>query len=104
MIRVETVARGEAGVRKFVAAASVLREGDPSWIPPLRAAQEWSLSAENPFRGRVPLQLFLAEDAGRPLARCAAMLDEGQGLVGFFECAANGAEAGRAVLDAALEW
>src|SRR3954469_4926357 len=111
MIRVETVARDEAGIRKFVAAASAMREGEPSWVPPLRAAQEWSLSTENPFRGRVPLQLFLVEDAGRPVARCAAMLDEGQGapgapagLVGFFECGADRAEAGRAVLDAALGW
>jgi hypothetical protein len=111
MIRVETVARDEDGVRKFVAAASVMREGDPSWIPPLRAAQEWSLSAENPFRGGTPVQLFLADDAGRPVARCAAMLDEGlgapgtpAGLVGFFECAGDRADAGRAVLDAAMGW
>jgi len=112
MIRVETVERDEAGIQKFVGAAFALREGDRSWVPPLRASQEWSLSAENPFRGRTPLQMFLAEDAGRPMARCAAMLDTGglgapgapAGLVGFFECADGGAEAGRAALDAAVGW
>lgn len=114
MIRVEAVERDEVGVRRFVAAGYALREGDRSWIPPLRAVQEWSLSPENPFRGRTPAQLFLAEDAGRPVARCAAMLEERlgtpdapgapAGLVGFFECAEGREDAGRAALDAALGW
>jgi len=73
------------------------------------------LGKENPFYEHGDLEMFLARDAGRPIARIAAIQNhlhnewnhDQVGFFGFYQCT-DGGEAGRAatraLVDAASEW
>lgn len=110
--RVEQV-DGRAGTARFVDVPWRLFSGGSSgWVPPLRAVVRDALDPKgNPFYRSASRALFVAERAGRPVGRVAAIEnrahnrchDDSVGFFGFFECA-DDPEAARALLKAAETW
>lgn len=86
--------------------------GEQNFVPPLRMDQAGVLNAKkNPFFEHGAIELFLAEQAGRPVGRIAAIENgqhlakyaDGNGFFGFFESVDDYAVA-EALLDAASTW
>ncbi len=104
---------GRSGLRRFVAApwAILDKSAYPAWIPPLRMSVRSILDPKaNPLFRDAERGLFLAEEAGRPVGRVAAILnrraaDEGNdpGFVGFFE-SVDDQNVATALLAAAEAW
>jgi hypothetical protein len=81
------------------------------WVPPLRIQVKGLLDGTNPIWKRMERGLFLAERAGRPVGRIAAIRNPAHnefhhdrvGFFGFFESKED-PEAARALVDAARGW
>jgi GNAT superfamily N-acetyltransferase len=82
-----------------------LHRGDPCWIPPREPKNQWD--PRGPFLSRLEARLFLAENGGKILARCAALvnrhLPDYPGLIGFFESVEDPEPAVK-VISAAEAW
>lgn len=84
-----------AHARSFIELPYRLYQGDPNWVPPLRAMERarWDPKQNASLRARWARR-FLAERDGRIVGRIAAVVDEpfaarwcpGTGFFGFFEC------------------
>lgn len=106
---------GRAGLRRFVDVPFRLRDRDPvawtAWVPPLRIMVRDTLAPSNPFWRVADRALFIAERAGRPVGRVAAIENRAHngyhgdrvGFFGFFDCAPDH-EAAAALLDRAATW
>ena len=75
----------------------------PNWVPPLLSEVDEVLDAgRNPFWQHARREIFLAREAGRPVGRIAAIIDDSYnsfhgdktGFFGFFECENNPETAG----------
>lgn len=95
------------GLEEFLAVATTLNAGDPTWVAPLAAPQRLDLTGRSAFGRYGRQQLFLCVDgAGRALGRIAAIVNPrlpGVGQVGYFE-AVDDDEVARCLLDAATAW
>lgn len=98
--------------KQFMQLAWDLYAGDPHWAPPLRQNQREMLNFDpSPFYDTNEIQCFLALKDGKPVARVAAILNNGhierykerRGFFGFFE-SIDDQEATNAVFDAARDW
>lgn len=98
--------------RRFIGLAWRLYRDDPLWVPPLRSEIDKLLDPRrNPFFEHASIGLFLAKQAGEPVGRIAAIVNElhnathrdAVGFFGFFESVAD-ATVARALLEAAGEW
>lgn len=104
---------GRRGVARFIDVPWKLHAGNASpWTPPLRLAVRDQLNRRsNPFYREADRALFVAERAGTPVGRVAAIEnrrhnrhhDDRVGFFGFFDCA-DDTEAAAALLGAAEEW
>jgi len=99
-------------LRAFIELPYRLYRDDSIWVPPLRSEQRGQFDPKrNPFLDHCEWQLFLAEDNGKIVGRCAAFVDrlaadswkERIGLFGYFECTPCPAAA-RLLLEAVREW
>lgn len=86
--------------------------GDPNWVPPLRRNLETALDGnKHPFHRHATVAYFLAERAGRPVGRIAAILNRRHneyhgdrvGFFGLFECEPD-RDTASALFDAAAGW
>ncbi len=98
--------------RRFVRLPWRLYRSDPLWVPPLRSEVDKLLDPQrNPFFEHASIGLFIAERAGEPVGRIAAIVNELHnathhdtvGFFGFFESIADTAVT-RALIEAACEW
>lgn len=99
-------------LRQFIDLPWKLYEGEPNWVPPLKADQRRLLDpARHPFWKFSQRELFLAMRGTEPVGRVAAIVDqnynqfhnERMGAFGFFECARDQVAA-TALVDAAADW
>jgi GNAT superfamily N-acetyltransferase len=99
-------------LRAFIDLPYRLYRDDPVWVPPLRSEQRSQFDPKrNPFLEHCAWKLFLVEDKGKVVGRCAAFVDnlaaefwkERIGLFGYFDCIPSPAAA-RLLLEAAREW
>lgn len=109
-MRVQSFTFEPDGVAEFVDVGRDLREGDPTWIPPIRDTLRTQLSEANPFFRHGRIRNFLVVRGGDPVGRCSAILDErltrnGRplGMLGLFEVERS-YDTARTLLDAALGW
>jgi len=88
-------------------------EGDHLWVPPLIRERKAFLDPDrNPFFQHARVQLFLAREANRPVARLAAVVNDAHdryhgeraGFFGLFECLPEASAAANALLGAAEAW
>jgi hypothetical protein len=111
--RVHSVA-GRKGMARFIDVPFRLfdRTRHPHWTPPLRAAMRDLLDpGRDPFYRNAAIQMFVAEEGGRPVGRVAAIENRSHnrhhgdrtGFFGFFECGDDQAVAA-GLLAAAEEW
>jgi len=64
------------------------------WVPPLISESKKLLSSGNPFWKHAKIKIFLAQDNGKIVGRCAAIIDQNHievhnekcGFFGFFDC------------------
>lgn len=104
---------GRAGTARFVDVPwRLFSDGTTGWVPPLRAVVRDALDPrDNPFYRNASRALFVADRAGRPVGRVAAIENRAHnrhhedpvGFFGFFECA-DDPEAARALLEEAESW
>ena len=87
--------------------------GDHLWVPPLiRERKAFLDSARNPFFQHARVQLFLAREGRRTVARVAAVVNDAHdrfhgehaGFFGLFECLPEAPAAAGALLGAAEAW
>ncbi|MCA9260251.1 MAG: hypothetical protein KDA61_13665 [Planctomycetales bacterium] len=87
-------------------------QGDPYWVPPIRAVQKELLNfRRHPFYDRAEIAHFLALRDGQPCGRLAAIVNhahndwyqEKRGFLGFFE-SIDDVEASGRLFDAARAW
>jgi GNAT superfamily N-acetyltransferase len=87
--------------------------GDRLWAPPLVQERTAFLSpSKNPFHEHAQVQLFLAREGRRPIARLAAVINtahdrfhaEQAGFFGLLECLPHAEAAAIALLEAAESW
>ena len=99
-------------LKTFISLPYHLYHRDPHWIPPLRSEQAGQFNPRtNPLLDHCEWQLFLLEDAGKPVGRIAAFIDnlavdfwgEPIGHFGYYECP-DDLVASRLLLDAACGW
>lgn len=68
---------GKGDLKAFIECAYQINEGDPNWVPPLRAEVEELLTpGKNPFHEHAKMQLFLARRGGKVAGRISAHYDE----------------------------
>jgi ribosomal protein S18 acetylase RimI-like enzyme len=99
-------------LRAFINLPYRLYRDDPNWIPPLRSEQwgQFDLS-KNPMLAHCDTKLFLVEEGGTVIGRCAAFIDrlavahweKPVGLFGSFECV-DDQKAAHQLLRAARTW
>lgn len=99
-------------LRAFIGLPYRLYRDDPVWVPPLRSEQRSQFDPKlNPFLNHCDWQLFLVEEQGKIVGRCAAFIDhlaadfwkEPIGLFGYFDCIPSPAAA-QLLLEAARDW
>ena len=97
--------------RRFIRLPWRLYRDDPNWVPPLIRSVKATLSPGHPFFEHAEMQLYLAEQAGRPVGRIAAILNrayndytgEKVAFFGFFESVEEAAVA-EALFEAVRGW
>ena len=103
---------GRRGTARFVDVPWSLHVGTSLWTPPLRATVRDHLDVRaNPFCREADRALFIANRAGRPVGRIAAIENrchnrhhtDRVGFFGFFDCL-DDAEATAALFEAAETW
>ena len=101
-MRVVQIDPQDSAVQRFLRLTDLIYAGDPLTIAPSNRA-DLALILDPDYVDRQAL--FLVEQDGRTLGRCAARLraDSTTGTIGFFECV-NDIDACRLVLDAAERW
>ncbi len=68
---------GKKDLSAFIDIAYRINEGDPNWVPPLRADMvELLTPGRNPFHEHARMQLFIARSGGRDVGRISAHIDE----------------------------
>jgi hypothetical protein len=106
------VVRTRGQLRQFVDLPWRIYEGDPNWVPPLKADVRKTLdTARHPFWQFAERELFLAFRGKEPVGRIVALVDrnynqfhgEKMGAWGFFECQDDPAVA-NALFGAAEDW
>jgi len=110
-LRLRRVEGGEE-LRRFLRMPWEVYRGDPCWVPPLLWERRRFLSPRhNPFFEHAEVELWLAEEDGRPVGRIAAVLDhhwleyrgEAMGGFGLFECLER-LDVARALLGRVADW
>jgi GNAT superfamily N-acetyltransferase len=100
-------------VAEFIRVPWHVYEGDHLWVPPLIRERKAFLDPDrNPFFQHARVQLFLARQGRRTVARLAAVLNdtherfhgERAGFFGLFECLPDARAAAIALLGAAEAW
>lgn len=105
---------GKAGTNEFIDVLWKIYDLKkfPQWVPPLRVSVYENLDIEkNPFYKRASIQLFIAEQNGKPVGRIAAIENRAHnefhsdktGFYGFFESIDDQAVA-NALFDTAKKW
>ncbi|MGW8257839.1 MAG: N-acetyltransferase family protein, partial [Thermoguttaceae bacterium] len=98
--------------RQFLDFPWTLYQGDPNWIPHLRANnKELAGFKQHPFYARNSVQAFVAMRNGEVCGRIAAILNQGhnlqyneqRGFFGFFECR-DDQQAANMLFDAVRRW
>jgi len=100
------------GMGQLLDLPMALYRGWPNWVPPLRRAQAKVLACKTAFFDRAEMAVFLAERAGRPVGRIAAIHNRAHnechkdrvGFFGFFECDINDAAASAGLFQHARRW
>ena len=95
--------------REFLELPYRLYAGDPNWVAPLRTAQKKMFDGRTAFHRHAHMTLLLAREGITPAARVAVIENRAHnqhyadrtGFFGFFECAPDKPEAGRAILERA---
>jgi GNAT superfamily N-acetyltransferase len=102
----------KSDVLRFIKLQWKFYEGDRNWVPPMIMDRKKLLNKEkNPFYTHADMQLFIAESAGEPIGRIAAIINHHHnrehkdkvGFFGFFECI-NNQDAANALFDTAAQW
>ncbi|PKM92803.1 MAG: hypothetical protein CVU80_01455 [Elusimicrobia bacterium HGW-Elusimicrobia-4] len=94
---------------QFVKFPFQLYKGTPYekfWVPPLISEAKKLLSSKNPFWKHAKIKIFLAQDNGKIVGRCAAIIDRNHikvhnekcGFFGFFDCI-NDVTVAKSILD-----
>jgi hypothetical protein len=100
-------------VADFIRFSWRVYEGDHLWVPPLIRERKAFLDPNrNPFFQHARVQLFLAREAHRTVARVAAVVNDAHdrfhgeraGFFGLFECLPGAQAAATALLGAAEGW
>jgi len=100
-------------VAEFIRFPWRVYDGDHLWVPPLIRERKAFLDPDrNPFFQHARVQLFLARESRRPVARVAAVVNDAHdhyhgeraGFFGLFECLAGAQAAAEALLGAAEAW
>ena len=98
--------------KQFLNFPWTLYQGDPNWIPPLRANQKEMVGYKpHPFYARNSVQTFLALRGNEVCGRIAAILNHGhnvrhcerRGFFGFFDCR-DDQEAANGLFEAVKKW
>ncbi len=110
MIKIHSFHAEPEPLARFIETARALRGDDPQWVPEFKAEVEAAFSPRSLFLSHGELRGFLAEEGGRPVARCAAIInrqltEDGAplGQIGFYECRED-PETSRAILETAQAW
>ena len=100
-------------VAEFIRFSWRVYEGDHLWVPPLIRERKAFLDPDrNPFFQHARVQLFLAREGHRTVARLAAVVNDAHdrfhgekaGFFGLFECLPGAQAAAMALLGAAEAW
>jgi len=100
-------------VAEFIRFPWRVYDGDHLWVPPLiRERKAFLDPSRNPFFQHARVQLFLVRQAGRTVARLAAVINEAHdrfhrekaGFFGLFECMPGAPAAAGPLLGAAEAW
>jgi len=103
---------GRKAKLQFVRLPWRLYKDDPHWVPPIEMDRMRLIDTEkNPFYKHATIGLFIAERAGIPVGRIAAIVNDGHnaihsdrvGFFGFFE-SINDQDVANTLLNAAAEW
>jgi hypothetical protein len=110
-VRTREILAGES-LRDFIELSWQINRRDPNWVPPLRMSVRAALDRrKHPFHRHAEVAYFVAERAGRPVGRIAAIVnrryndfhDENTGFFGLVE-AEDDRETTAALFEVAASW